>query len=75
MIATGRNVSKLEHLQNTAASILQLDVTDGQETINEKMQEAISIYSRIDVLVNNAGACDSINHLRDIKNQHDVRDR
>jgi NADP-dependent 3-hydroxy acid dehydrogenase YdfG len=54
VIATGRNLSRLQHLQNTGASILQLDVTDSQEIINDKIAEAISIHGRIDVLVNNA---------------------
>ena len=54
VIATGRNLSRLQHLWNIGASILQLDVTDSQEIIDGKIAEAISIHGRIDVLVNNA---------------------
>lgn len=54
VIATGRNLSRLQHFNNTDASILQLDVTDSQEAINDRIADAISIHGRIDVLVNNA---------------------
>ncbi|KAK0634466.1 hypothetical protein B0T17DRAFT_502122 [Bombardia bombarda] len=56
IIATGRNVDKIKHLEQAGVSaILRLDVTDSQQVINETMEKAIAIFGRIDVLVNNAG--------------------
>jgi NADP-dependent 3-hydroxy acid dehydrogenase YdfG len=53
-IATGRSLSKLAHLEAAGAAILQLDITDTQQSIRNTVAEAIAIYGRIDVLVNNA---------------------
>ncbi|KAM0543980.1 hypothetical protein ACHAPJ_012004 [Fusarium lateritium] len=57
VIATGRNAdTKLTHLKDTGATILDLDVTAAPETIKSKIDEAWDIYdSGIDVIVNNAG--------------------
>ena len=57
VIATGRQAdTKLSHLKNTGASILDLDVTSPQAEIDFKIAEALKIYDGgIDVLVNNAG--------------------
>lgn len=56
VIATGRNAAtKLAHLNSTGAEIIDLDVTEPQEMVTAKVQQAIAIYGRIDVLVNNAG--------------------
>jgi NAD(P)-dependent dehydrogenase (short-subunit alcohol dehydrogenase family) len=55
VIATGRNLEKLKHLEQAGADILQLDVTDNQKSIFDTMAKAISIYGKIDVLINNAG--------------------
>ncbi|CAG8952805.1 hypothetical protein HYFRA_00009050 [Hymenoscyphus fraxineus] len=57
VIATGRNAStKLAHLKETGASILDLDVTASQEEITSKIAEAWNLYpDGIDVVVNNAG--------------------
>lgn len=65
VIATARNLSKIQHLKDTGASLLQLDVTDSQEALNDKVAEAIAIHGRIDVLVNNAayiqvGTCEDL---------------
>jgi NADP-dependent 3-hydroxy acid dehydrogenase YdfG len=55
VIATGRNAeSRLAHLKGTGAAILDLDVTSPQEILDSKIQEAIAIYGKIDVLINNA---------------------
>ncbi|ORX95868.1 hypothetical protein BCR34DRAFT_498167 [Clohesyomyces aquaticus] len=54
VIATGRTLSKLESLKETGADILQLDVTNSQQSLNETIAKAIAIHGRIDVLVNNA---------------------
>ncbi|CVL07617.1 related to ketoreductases [Fusarium mangiferae] len=56
VIATGRNANtKLSHLKETGASILDLDVSSSPEVIKSKIDEAWSIYDGIDVVVNNAG--------------------
>ncbi|KAI0879780.1 hydroxybutyrate dehydrogenase [Annulohypoxylon maeteangense] len=56
VIATGRNAeTRLAHLKDTGASILDLDVTAPQAEIDEKFQHALEVYGTVDVLVNNAG--------------------
>lgn len=56
VIATGRNAeSRLSHLKDIGAAILDLDITTSPESIKAKIQEAISIFGKIDILVNNAG--------------------
>lgn len=57
VIATARDLSKhgVMQLSFDDVPLLQLDVTASQESLNEKIAEAIKIYGRIDVLVNNAG--------------------
>lgn len=57
VIATGRNAStKLAHLKDTGASILDLDVAASEDVITAKMEEAWDLYpGGIDVVVNNAG--------------------
>ncbi|KAM0239562.1 hypothetical protein ACHAP5_008207 [Fusarium lateritium] len=56
VIATGRNAdTKLSHLKQTGAAILDLDVASPPETIKSKIDAAWAIYSGIDVVVNNAG--------------------
>lgn len=56
VIATGRNAdTKLSHLKETGAAILDLDVSSSPEVIKSKIDEAWSIYDGIDVVVNNAG--------------------
>ncbi|KAH8777082.1 hypothetical protein F5882DRAFT_330538 [Hyaloscypha sp. PMI_1271] len=55
VIATGRDILKLQNLKEAGASILQLDITSTQQAINETVAQAISIYGKVDVLLNNAG--------------------
>lgn len=54
VIATGRKLGSLTHLEQAGAAILQLDVTDDQKVLRETIAKAIAIYGKIDVLVNNA---------------------
>ncbi|KAI1872094.1 uncharacterized protein JN550_004297 [Neoarthrinium moseri] len=54
IIATARNRRKIEHLKDTGADALQLDITDTQGNIDAVIAKAVSLYGRIDVLVNNA---------------------
>ncbi|KAL4902267.1 hypothetical protein BDW74DRAFT_186981 [Aspergillus multicolor] len=56
VIATGRNAeTRLAHLKDTGAMILDLDVTAPQAELNAKFQTAVDAYGAVDVLVNNAG--------------------
>ncbi|KAI5917496.1 hypothetical protein F4810DRAFT_44069 [Camillea tinctor] len=57
VIAAGRNSeTKLSHLKDTGASIMDLDVTAPEDEIESKMAYAWNIYPNgIDVVVNNAG--------------------
>jgi len=59
VIATARVVEQIQDLRSFADSsrlyLMQLDITDSQDVINSKVTEAIAVWGRIDVLVNNAG--------------------
>jgi len=56
VIATGRHAStRLAHLKDTGAAILDLDVSAPPPTINDTIAQALKVYGGIDVLVNNAG--------------------
>ena len=54
-IATARNPDTLRDLADAGASILQLDVTASQESLNGRAKEAIAAAGHIDVVVHNAG--------------------
>lgn len=56
VIATGRNAeTKLAHLKETGAKILDLDVISSEDVIASKMAEAWDLFpGGIDVVVNNA---------------------
>jgi len=59
VIATARVLEQIQDLRSFADSsklyLMQLDITDSQDIINSKVNEAIGVWGRIDVLVNNAG--------------------
>lgn len=61
VIATARCLEKMQgllslsHAERRRLHLLQLDVTDSMETIQKKMDQALSVWGRIDVVVNNAG--------------------
>ncbi|KAF8521413.1 NAD-P-binding protein [Hysterangium stoloniferum] len=58
IIATSRSLDKLVELQTSHpedCKILQLDVTSHVDTITTIARKAVSLWGRIDVLVNNAG--------------------
>ncbi|KAI1441942.1 NAD(P)-binding protein [Annulohypoxylon stygium] len=54
VIATARTLSKITHLSQAGAATLELDVTHSQQAINDAVAQAIAIYGRVDVVVNNA---------------------
>jgi len=66
VIATGRKLERLKHLEQVGVAVLQLDITDTQQSIGDTIAKAISIYGKIDVLVNNA-SCISINTWEDLE--------
>lgn len=60
VIATGRQAStRLQHLKDTGAAILDLDVSAPSAYVEKIVQKAMDIYGGIDVLVNNAGYMES----------------
>ncbi|KAI5923458.1 hypothetical protein F4810DRAFT_668996 [Camillea tinctor] len=54
VIATARTPEKIKHLEQPGVTVLPLDITNDQKTLNETVLKAISTHGRIDVLVNNA---------------------
>ena len=60
VIATGRDAAtRLQHLNDTGAAILDLDVSIPQAQLSTTIEQALKIYGGIDVLVNNAGYIES----------------
>ncbi|KAM0199333.1 hypothetical protein ACHAQD_009550 [Fusarium lateritium] len=56
VIATSRRSSDLAYIKDNAnVKVLSLDVTSTQEVLDQVVQEAISAFGAIDVLINNAG--------------------
>ncbi|THH29202.1 hypothetical protein EUX98_g4986 [Antrodiella citrinella] len=56
VIATARSTSSLQDLPTSdRLRTMQLDVIEGRESIKRKVDDAVSYFGRIDVLVNNAG--------------------
>lgn len=56
VIATARDISTLSNFAHCDdVELLELDITDSQHVLNDKVSKAIAIFGQIDVLVNNAG--------------------
>jgi NAD(P)-dependent dehydrogenase (short-subunit alcohol dehydrogenase family) len=55
VIATAHNVSKISKLKDMGASVLELDVTWPMDRLAKALKEAVAIYGKLDVLINNAG--------------------
>lgn len=57
VVASGRNAeTKLAHLKDTGATLLDLDTTSSVDVVEAKIQQAWDAYpGGIDVVVNNAG--------------------
>ncbi|KAK9896749.1 NAD(P)-binding protein [Cystobasidium minutum MCA 4210] len=59
VIATARKLAAIADLEAEGAAILQLDVTASPEALAAFAKEALQIYGGLDVLVSNAGFCQS----------------
>lgn len=57
VIATARVLSRISDLEQLGPDVvtLELDVTASQGELNDKAAEAIQVFGKVDVLVNNAG--------------------
>jgi NAD(P)-dependent dehydrogenase (short-subunit alcohol dehydrogenase family) len=59
IIAAMRNpagsANAVKSIEAAGGKVFQMDVTESQEQLAQKIQEAEKIYGRIDVMVNNAG--------------------
>lgn len=56
VIATARSLQSIEDFPKTDnIRLLELDVTEGLESIKQKVEKVVTWFGRIDVLVNNAG--------------------
>lgn len=58
VIATSRNTCSLESLQwdnPDSVRVLPLDVTSPQDQIEKAVEQAIAVWGKVDVVVNNAG--------------------
>lgn len=61
VIATARSIEKIKGFQSlpgacpSRLALLRLDVTDSIENIQRIMDHALTLWGRIDVVVNNAG--------------------
>ncbi|GIC86335.1 putative short-chain oxidoreductase [Aspergillus udagawae] len=67
VIATARTIANITHLRDAGAAIMQLDVTASQEELDQKASDAIAIYGKVDILVNNA-AYTQFGTLEDMNN-------
>ncbi|KZT05762.1 NAD-P-binding protein [Laetiporus sulphureus 93-53] len=56
VIATGRHMQDFSaDRTNPRLHVMELDVTESEETIKRNMNNALAVWGRIDILVNNAG--------------------
>ena len=55
VVATARAPEKIAHLAGERCRTLRLDVTDAPDAIAAVAREAVGVWGRVDVLVNNAG--------------------
>jgi NAD(P)-dependent dehydrogenase (short-subunit alcohol dehydrogenase family) len=55
VVATARNITAFEGLEQKGALVRRLDVTAPDDQIAETISEIVSTVGRIDILVNNAG--------------------
>lgn len=69
VIATARNISKIEKLKSAGAATLAVDITAGDTKVQSVVDEALKLYGTIDILVNNAansliGAVEECRYVR-----------
>jgi NADP-dependent 3-hydroxy acid dehydrogenase YdfG len=56
VIATARNIERMEDLETLGCAIFFMDVTN-EESIQHTFKKIYSAYHQIDILINNAGHC------------------
>jgi len=55
VIATGRSLSRLQDLKEAGAAVFEFDVNADEAGIRRFREKVLSVWGRVDVLVNNAG--------------------
>jgi NADP-dependent 3-hydroxy acid dehydrogenase YdfG len=56
VIATARDIRTLsEFAHHDNVKLLQLDITASEDSLNESVLQAMTMFGQIDVLINNAG--------------------
>lgn len=55
VIATSRSLDKIQHLESESCKLFYLDVANSFEKIQEVAKQAVEVWGRVDVVVNNAG--------------------
>ena len=55
VIAAARTLESIKSFESQSCKLLQLDVTESEESLKEKAKQAVGYWGRVDVLVNNAG--------------------
>ncbi|KZV99687.1 NAD(P)-binding protein [Exidia glandulosa HHB12029] len=68
VVATGRarSLAKVAELKAYGADILELDVTSPLEELRTIAENAVALYGRVDVVVNNAGSFIAVGALEEI---------
>ncbi|KAI0338418.1 NAD-P-binding protein [Trametopsis cervina] len=73
VIATVRSIDKFPaSLRDGGALPVILDLESSDQEIKQAAQEAIGIFGRVDVLVNNAGTCFTVGPVEEV-GMHDIR--
>ncbi|KAI9172630.1 Oxidoreductase claN [Paramyrothecium foliicola] len=52
-----RAADAVKSIEEAGGSVIELDLTEPQESIHKKVSEAEAIYGQVDYLINNAGYC------------------
>jgi NAD(P)-dependent dehydrogenase (short-subunit alcohol dehydrogenase family) len=52
-----RSADAVKSIEDAGGSVVELDLTEPQETVHQKIKEAEAVHGQVDYLVNNAGYC------------------
>lgn len=68
--ARARSISQLDdlkkHANSSNLSVLELDITATLEVLKKKAKDAVGVWGRVDVLVNNAGAFSAVGAMEEL---------